>query len=340
MNHGCNPAAEGLCNLARGVFSHRCRLLGCGSRNGLGDRRGSRKPPKNKLGGCRRSREFHAVASHYPALSTIIEVFSLAMSCNQGQHGTYSIKFTIPGLQEPERSLLAQAECHVEGETVDFLLLRRPEDDDEQFKSLANRWIARELCRVNVLTGKLLKAKDLCTEPSLGVVIRVPTGWDHQVQVPHSHRGWSDESAEFRIGAWDVARHSNDPVLRFVMLDTICESACVTQAWMNKDRMPPRFAEIRLIRNLLVHGSEKPNEDVARYLCLYNPSIPNYRFSNREDHLNLARMRSAHLLSAVWQIVINDIVDIEHNLRENEPASQGGIFLISHGPFPNASDAI
>lgn len=259
------------------------------------------------------------------------------MSSHQDQRGAYSIKFTIPGLQEPERSLLAQAECRINGETVDFLLLRRPEDDDEQFTRLAHRWIARELSRVNVLTGKLLKATDLCTEPPLGVTIRVPTGWDHQAQAPHSHCGWSDESAEFRVGAWDVARHSNDPVLLFVMLDAICESACVTQAWIDKDRIPPRFAEVRIIRNLLVHGSESPNEDVARYLSLYTPSIPKSRFSNREDHLNLARMRSAHLLSAVWQIVLNDIGEDEHNLREVEPASQGGIILISHGPSPAES---
>lgn len=262
------------------------------------------------------------------------------MSNHKDQHGAYSIQFTIPGLKEPERSLLAQAECHIEGETVGFLLLRRPEDDDEQFTRRANRWIARELSRVNVLTGKLLKATDLCTEPPLGVTIRLPTGWVQQAQVPHSHCGWSEESAECRIGAWDVARHSNDPVLLFVMFDAICESACVTQAWIDKDRMPPRFAEVRLIRNLLVHGSESPNEDVARYLSLYNPSIPKSRFSNREDHLNLARMRSAHLLSAVWQIVLNDIVDAEQSLMEDEPASQGGIILFSHGPFPDESIAI
>jgi hypothetical protein len=262
------------------------------------------------------------------------------MSSEEDHLGTYSIKFIVPGLQEPERSLLAQADCQTKGESVDFLLQRRSEDDDEQFTRRANRWIARELSRVNVLTGKLLYAKDLCTEPGLGVAIRVPTAWDHQVQMPNSHCGWSDESAEFRIDAWDVARHASDPILRFVMLNTICESACVNQAWLEKDRMPPRFAEIRLIRNLLVHGSQSPKEDVARYLGLYNPSIPNSRFSNRDDHLNLARMRSAHLLSAVWQIVINDIVDIEQNLRPNEPATQGGILLIDHGPFPIGSDVI
>lgn len=261
------------------------------------------------------------------------------MSTHQNQSAAYSIKYTIPGLQEPERSLLAQAECNIKGETVEFILLRTPEDNDEQFTRLANRWIARELSRINVLTGKLLKAKHLCTEPPLGVTIRVPTGWDHQVQMPHSHCGWNDKSAEFRIGAWDTARHSHDPVLRYVMLDAICESACVAREWINKDRMPPRFAEVRLIRNLLVHGSEDPNVDVARYLSLYNPSIPDNRFSNREEHLNLARMRSAHLLSAVWRIVINDLVDIDYNLRQDEPASQGGIFLISDGPCLSESEA-
>lgn len=291
------------------------------------------------LGACRRRRLFHSANIHCPGLSNIIEVFSLAMSSYQGQGTLYSIKFNIPGLQEPERSLLAQAECNVEGETVYFILLRTPEDDDEQFTKLAKRWIARELSRINAFTGKLLQAKDLCTEPALGVTIQVSTGWVHRAQMPHSHCGWNDDSVEFRIGASDIARHSHDPVLLYVMLDAICESACVTREWIDKDKMPPRFAEVRLIRNLLVHGSENPNGDVARYLSLYNPSIPDNRFTSREKHLELARNRSAHLLSAVWRIVINDLVNIDYNLRQDEPASRGGIFLISDGPCPGESDS-
>ena len=50
VNHGFDPAAQGLSKFARGVFSHRCRLLAGGSRNGEGARMRSRQPPNNKLG--------------------------------------------------------------------------------------------------------------------------------------------------------------------------------------------------------------------------------------------------------------------------------------------------
>ncbi len=243
------------------------------------------------------------------------------MSSRQDQHRAYFIQLIIPGLQEPERSLLAQAQCLIEGDTVAFHDLRRREHNDEHITRQANRWIAREVSRVNVLSRRLLMAQDLWTEPPIGVDIRAPTGWDNQAQVPDLHCGWSDDSVEFRISTWDVARHSNEPAMRSVMLDTICESARVAREWIDKYRLPPRFAEARLNRNLLGHGSEKPNEDLTTYLCLCHPSIPNNKLSNREAHLNLARMRSALLIEAVWKTVINDITEIEHDLKEHEPAS-------------------
>lgn len=66
-------------------------------------------------------------------------------------------------------------QCHIEGESVIFLLQRRHGNDDEQFRRHANHWIARELSRINVLTVKLFKAEDLRTEPALGVTVRAPT---------------------------------------------------------------------------------------------------------------------------------------------------------------------
>jgi hypothetical protein len=230
-------------------------------------------------------------------------------------HSDYCFTARIPGLQEPELTLLVQADCHVDGESVCFRLNRRSVEDDEQFMWRAKQWITRELSRVNVLTGKLHRAFDLSANPPLGVSIRVPGAWLHQVHIPSMHYGWSNESAEFRIRAWDVARHTEDPVLRFVMLNIICEAAEVNRDWNNKDEMPPAFAEIRIIRNLLVHGSRSPGEEASSYLRLCSPSIPGCRFSGREDYLRLAITRSAHLLSPVWGIVINDVLGIGHDRR-------------------------
>jgi hypothetical protein len=190
-----------------------------------------------------------------------------------------------------------------------------------------------------VLTGRLLRATSLRAEPSPGsITVRVAAGWDHQVQMPPSHCGWSNEAVQFRLSAWDTARHTEDPVLRFVMLDVICESASVSQDWKDQSRPPPRFAEIRLIRNLLVHGRQSPNDQVFQYLRLLRPPVPICRFSGRSEHIELARIRSPHLLSAVWKIVINDCVDIKLDLNAAEPASFSAILLLDRGPYPIESD--
>lgn len=189
---------------------------------------------------------------------------------------------------------------------------------------------------MNALTGRLLSATSLRAEPSPGsITVRPPTGWDHQVQMPPTHCGWSNEAAQFRLSAWDIARHTEDPVLRFVMLDAICESASVSQEWTDQSQVPPRFAEVRLIRNLLVHGSPCPKAQVLQYLRLLRSPVPISRFSGRFEHIELARFRSPHLLSAVWKIVINDCVDIELNLHASEPASSSGFLLLDRGPYPD-----
>ncbi|MEQ1814615.1 MAG: hypothetical protein ABL860_09240 [Candidatus Nitrotoga sp.] len=247
----------------------------------------------------------------------------------------YVFRCTVPGLREPETSLLAQADCRIQGESVEFNLNRAPDEESDQFRDRGGQWIGRELSRVNALTGRLLRAKSLNAEPSPGsITIRVSAAWDHQVQMPPSHCGWANEAVQFRLSAWDIARHTEDPVLRFVMLDAICESASVSQDWTDQSRPPPRFAEVRLIRNLLVHGSPSPNDQVRQYLRLLRPPVPMSRFSGRFEHIELARFRSPHLLSAVWKIVINDCVDIELDLNAAEPASFSGIMLLDRGSYP------
>ena len=62
------------------------------------------------------------------------------------------------------------------------------------------------------------------------------------------------------------------------------------------------------------------------------------RFDGRYEHIELARFRSPHLLSAVWKIVINDCVDIEIDLQAAEPASTSGFLLIDRGPYPRTND--
>ncbi|MEW8557987.1 MAG: hypothetical protein AB2588_08365 [Candidatus Thiodiazotropha sp.] len=247
----------------------------------------------------------------------------------------YLFRCTVPGLREPETSLLAQADCQIQGESVEFNLNRDPDEGSDHFRDRAAQWIDRELSRVNALTGRLLRTTSLQAEPSPGLfTVRADAAWDHQAQMPPSHNGWSNEAVQFRLSAWDTARHTDDPVLRFVMLDAICESASVSRDWIDLTQLPPRFAEVRLIRNLLVHGSPYPSDQVRQYLELLGSSIPKNRYSGRLDHIELARFRSAHLLSAVWKIVINDCIDIDVELFADEPASTSGTILLDRGPYP------
>lgn len=252
---------------------------------------------------------------------------------------SYSFLYSVPGLREPESSLLAQANCRVRGESVEFNLDRTPDEGSDHFRNRGARWIARELSRVNALTGRLLRATALHANPSPGsITVQVASAWDHQVQMPPRHCGWSNEGAQFRLGVWDVARHTEDVILHFVMLDAICESASVNQDWTDTSRLPPRFAEVRLIRNLLVHGRLIPKDQVLRYLGLLRSPIPASRFTGRFEHIELARFRSPHLLSAVWKIVINDCVDIELDLQAAEPASASGLLLLDQGPYSITND--
>lgn len=247
----------------------------------------------------------------------------------------YVFQCTVLGLLEPHSVLLKQAGCRVSGEEVEFDLTRTSNEKSEEFRDRGARWIGRELSRVNALTGKLFKASSLRVNPSPGsITVNVAGVWDHQDQIPPSHSGWSNDATEFRLSAWDIARHTDDHVLRFVMLDSICESAMVPQDWIDESSWPPRFAEVRLIRNLLVHGSMTPNYKVRLFLERCTKSVPINRFAGRRDHLELARMRSPHLMSAVWQIVINDCVDVQVDLRCAEPATLRGILLIDKGPYP------
>lgn len=254
---------------------------------------------------------------------------------NQNRVAPYVFYCTVPGLRDPERFLLAQADCRIQEECVEFNLSRAPDEGSDQFRDRGARWIGRELSRVNALTGRLLRATSLRVEPTPGsITIRVAAAWDHQVQIPPSHCGWSNDAVQFRLSAWDIARHTEDPVLRFVMLDAICESASVCQDWIDQSRLPPRFAEVRLVRNLLVHGSPNPKDQVREYLGLLRSPVPINRFIGRFEHIELARIRSPHLLSAVWKIVINDCVDISIELNAAEPATSSGIFLLDLGPYP------
>lgn len=142
---------------------------------------------------------------------------------------------------------------------------------------------------------------------------------------------------EFRLSAWDIASHTEDTVLRFVMLDSICESAHVPQDWMNKDSWPPRFAEVRLIRNLLVHGTEVPKGEVLQYLHVCTKSIPGNRFTSRYKHLDLARLRSAHLVLSVWRVVMNDCVEADVELFSEDSASIFGCVIEEQGPYSISS---
>jgi hypothetical protein len=230
-------------------------------------------------------------------------------------------------------NLLEQAGCRVTEEVVTFGLLRDKEDSSDEFRERGERWIRRELSRLNALTGYLLEANSISFEPPTGnITINVAAVWGHAPQMPPRHAGWLDEGHEFRIGAWDIASHTENNVLRFVMLDSICESAGVPRNWVNKAAWPHRFAEVRLIRNLIVHGSEQPNSEVLQYLEACTKSILGNRFTNRHKHLELARLRSAHLMSCVWKVVVNGCVDCEVELFSDRPVGLSGIVLEDQGP--------
>jgi len=246
----------------------------------------------------------------------------------------YVVFCNISGLKPMQATLLEQAGCRVLGDVVEFELLREQEESSDEFRDRGARWIGRELSRLNVLTGILYKAASLRFEPPTGnVTVNVGAAWGHAPQMPPSHAGWSDEGLEFRVSAWDIASHTEDTVLRFVMLDSICESAGVSQEWIDRGTWPPRFAEVRLIRNLLVHGSAEPNQEVLKYLEVCTRSIPGNRFINRHKHLELARLRSAHLVLSVWRVVVNDCVESEVELSSYQPASLRGCIIEDQGPY-------
>lgn len=250
----------------------------------------------------------------------------------------YVVTCEIPGLTSLQSALLEQGGCRIFGEQVKFELARNYAESSDEFRNRCARWISRELSRLNALTNKMLKATSMNIDPSPGgVTIKASTVWAHQEQFPPSHVGWSEEALEFILSAWGVASQTADLVLCFVMLDTICEAAEVSQDWVDKTKWPPRFAEVRLIRNLLVHGVNTPKYQVCEYLEICTNSIGSNRFENRYQHLELARFRCSHLKSAVWKVVMNKVVEEEVDLLSEEPATLRGIFLIDNGPHPFTS---
>lgn len=245
----------------------------------------------------------------------------------------YVVSCEISKVTPLQVALLEQAGCRVQEEVVEFELQRLQEETSDEFRERAGRWIRRELSRLNVLTGNLLKYRSLKIDPPPGgVTVTVAAAWGHAPQSPPCHVGWLKEGAEFRVTAWDVASHAEDLILRFVILDSICESAGVLQTWHNKDSWPPRFAEIRLIRNLLVHGSPDAKREVKQYLDSCIGSMPGNRFTNRHSHIELARLRAPHLTAAVWNIVINDCVETEVEIFCDKPAGLKGIIIETQGP--------
>jgi len=248
---------------------------------------------------------------------------------------SYVVSCEIIGLTSLQSTLLEQGGCRVAVDTVEFEVVRNQDESSDEFRDRCNRWINRELFRVNAFTNNLLKATSIKIEPPPGgITINASAGWGHCKQLPLNHVGWSDESLEFILSAWSVAIHSKDLVLCFVMLDTICEAAEVTQDWGDQAKWPPRFAEVRLIRNLLVHGVKTPKNQVRKYLELCSHSIDPNRFESRYQHLELARLRCSHLKSAVWKIVMSKSVEAEVDIFSDEPASLNGIVLIDYGPHP------
>lgn len=246
----------------------------------------------------------------------------------------YVVSCNISGLKPMHITLLEQAGCRILEDVVTFELLREQGESGDEFRERGARWIGRELSRLNVLTGNLLKASSIRFEPPTGnITINVAAAWGHAPQKPPNHSGWQDEGLEFRVSAWDIASHTDDNVLRFVMLDSICESAGVPREWTDRDVWPPRFAEVRLIRNLIVHGSEQPSPEVLQYLEVCTKSILGNRFTNRHKHLELARLRSAHLMSSVWRVIVNCCVEGEVELFSSRPASLRGIIVEDQGPY-------
>lgn len=250
----------------------------------------------------------------------------------------YVVTCEIPGLTSLHSTLLEQGGWRIVDGKVEFELERDSDESSDEFRNRCARWIGRELSRLNALTNELLKAASISINPSPGgYVLKASAGWLHKKQLPPSHVGWGDESLELILSAWEVASHTEDVVLCFVMLDTICEAAGIPQVWVDKTKWPPRFVEVNLIRNLLVHGSEKPNSNVRNYLEFFTKSIGSNRFENRHQHIELAMFRCAHLKSAVWKVVMNKIVEDEVDILSTEPATLQGIIIMDEGPHPYTS---
>lgn len=246
----------------------------------------------------------------------------------------YNVNCKISGLTPLQVSLLEQAGCRVTDDKVEFEIDRDSNESSDAFRNRCSRWINRELYRLNAFTEILLKATDIAISPNPGdVTVNIPALLSHYHQHPPAHLGWSDKSLEFIVYAWSVASHTQDVVLCFVMLDLICEAAGVNQDNWNMDGFPPRFAEIKLIRNLLVHGDENPNHKLNKYLKLYADPIDANRFTNRHQHLELARLRCPYLKLAVWNVVMMKSVESEVDIKSDEVADRKVLHL-ERGPFP------
>jgi hypothetical protein len=254
--------------------------------------------------------------------------------------GQYKFACRVSGLQDLDRVLLGQAGCSVDADTVRFELERfEEEESDDELRQRGSQWIARELSRLFALTGRVHSVEEISISPSLGVTIKCALSWTHYPQMPQKHLGWSDAGVIFRTSTWEIASNADNEILRYVLLDSICESAGVRQDWGNQDDFPPRFAEVRLIRNLLAHGDEFPKSNVRKYMNFFRDRFPVDRFKGRPWHLDLALTRKAPLLSAVWKVVLRDCADPCVSLEESDPAMiNPSIIYIERGPCPLVDD--
>lgn len=253
--------------------------------------------------------------------------------------GPYKFACRVSGLQDHDRILLGRAGCSVDADTVRFDLERYEGEDSDDFRQRGSRWIARELSRLFALTGRVHDVEEINVRPFLDVTIRCAPSWIHGPQMPQKHLGWSNAGVVFRVSTWEVASTTDNEILRYVLLDSICESAGVCQNWVIKDSFPPRFAEVRIIRNLLAHGARLPRQEVQKYINFFRDRLPADRFEGRPCHLDLALMRKASLLSAVWKVVLRDCADSDVSLEELDPAMKDpGFINIESGPCPFASN--
>ena len=188
---------------------------------------------------------------------------------------------------------------------------RLVDESNEDFEARVQHEIERELLRISVLSGTFYQASITNIEPmiSRNRNIQASTGWGHRVVDPKragKPQNWTG-AVETKLMLWRrVSEDRSDPILVYAYLFMICEPDGIDDWDHESNLAPSAFQEIRLIRNLLLHSTEKPKTRVVAYCKLHNLN-PDRTPREVEAHKKHARDRLHAVLGEVWKMLLQDV---------------------------------